>query len=67
MADVILTHEQVCALACRAAGAGSGAVMEEAPNVVMPTDKIIPAIRDIVSEVAGFDMADVPGYSGGLR
>lgn len=37
-------------LACLAAGMGSGAVMKEAPNVVMPTEEILAGVDRLVGE-----------------
>lgn len=45
-----VTEKQIETLAYQAAGFGAGAVMVEAPDVVMPTEIITDGVQKLISE-----------------
>ena len=55
-------HDQIREIAFQAAGAGSGAVMREAPTVVMPSEDITEMVNTILVEfgIEGYNRGNTP-------
>lgn len=65
--DITISRQDLASLAFQCAGAGAAAIMSKpgpAGEVVMPTEEIGGAVRQIVVGQCGFDIKDVEGYRG---